>query len=208
MEQVAPERVASVLERISSSRSLLGKFLNTLSMLEYVGTRKILKSQRADSITKTILTHIVEESRHALLLKQLAAETSPDPIPTYEERYVLAGKDAVAYFQGLDRAIEENIASPLLAVVDRAEVLNYLYTTYLIELRAESFYPMMGKIACGGDNKGVFDRILREEEGHMSSVLEYAKRIDPSHAERLPPLIAIEGRLFGDFISALEQAIA
>ena len=55
-----------ILELIVSDRFIHAKWLNALSHLEYIGTRKIIKSQLSENIDYETLKHIHEESRHAL----------------------------------------------------------------------------------------------------------------------------------------------
>lgn len=49
--------------------TLHARFLNTLSLLEFIGARKIMKSQEEDSVTPAVLAHATEEIRHAQVLK-------------------------------------------------------------------------------------------------------------------------------------------
>jgi len=61
-----------LLPEILEKPSIHARMVNTFSMLEYIGTRKILKSQDAPSMTLSLLAHIQEEIRHAQMLKKLA----------------------------------------------------------------------------------------------------------------------------------------
>jgi len=194
------QRTGLVLQRLLAHPALAGRFINTLSLLEYVGTRKILKSQRAEEIDAILLRHIAEEARHALVLKQLAAKVSPFPLPTYDWPYLIAGAEAIGYFQELDRGVE--------ASLNGAQVfLNYLYTTYLIEMRADLVYPQMEEILASLGRDGIFLRVLREERAHLMEVRRAIGAVDPEAGTRTAHLITLEEQLFERFLGALEEAV-
>jgi hypothetical protein len=65
-------RLESLVDKIVADQVLHARWLNTFSYLEYVGFRKIVKSQKAEALTAAILGHACEEGRHALGLKKLA----------------------------------------------------------------------------------------------------------------------------------------
>src|SRR6188474_947111 len=65
-------RTRRLLDRIVVDAPLHARFVNTLSRLEYVGVRKILKSRRSEHIGLDGLQHILDEAVHALRLKKAA----------------------------------------------------------------------------------------------------------------------------------------
>ena len=70
--QAADIEVGSALERIVAQPAIHARFINTLSRLEYVGARKLMKSQDSSGLDRETLQHLVEETRHAWMLKKLA----------------------------------------------------------------------------------------------------------------------------------------
>src|SRR4051812_13000755 len=104
---------------------LHARFINTISLLEYIGARKILKSQHESSISATVLGHVSEEIRHAQIFKSVALKMSGGELLTYDDRSLLAGPAARAYFQDLDHGIMAELEIP-------DGWLNYLYSTLLI----------------------------------------------------------------------------
>ena len=48
------------------------RFLNMLSLLEHLGSRKIMLSQMKGILTQDILKHLAEETRHAFFFKREA----------------------------------------------------------------------------------------------------------------------------------------
>ena len=91
-------------------RRLHARFVNTLSRLEYVGVRKILKSRRSEQIDLDGLQHILDEAVHALRLKKAAvalAGGGGDSVVTFADDATLAGDAGEGYLQALDRRAEE-----------------------------------------------------------------------------------------------------
>src|ERR1700730_12813184 len=66
------DRLEDLIGAIVPDPALHARWLNTFSYLEYVGFRKIVKSQLAEVLAAAILGHACEEGRHALGLKKLA----------------------------------------------------------------------------------------------------------------------------------------
>jgi hypothetical protein len=97
----------TILKRIIEDKEIYARFLNTLSLLEYVGARKILKSQSQDHIDEKVLAHISEELRHAQVLKRVALKNAPGICQTYAPAALFCGKEAFQYFQAVDQAVEK-----------------------------------------------------------------------------------------------------
>jgi hypothetical protein len=201
----AVEALTGLLVRLAADPARHARFLNTLSLLEYIGVRKILKSQAAESLTPGLLEHVLEEARHAFVLKTLALRVGP--VPTYAPPHLLAGAEARAYIQALDRGAEADLRARPPRDASSAWV-NYLYTTLLIEERADGVYrryePILAAVGLGG----VLGGIVREEEGHLRTVLGHVRRRDPDHAGRLERLRGLERRAFAAWVTALERAAA
>src|SRR5690242_3931398 len=124
-----------VAHRLLANPPLHARFANTLSLLEYRGARKILKSQRTESISAGLLTHAAEEIRHAQVFKRLALRLSDGGLTDYRSGHLLCGREAHAYLQAVDDAGAE-----LLGL--RGTWQNYVLTTFLIEERAVATYPL------------------------------------------------------------------
>jgi hypothetical protein len=200
----APAPMGPLLERLAGSPPLHARFLNTLSLLEYVGVRKILKSQRAEWFTPELLEHVVEEARHAFVLKTLAMRVGEGSVPTYAPEHLLCGAEAVTYIQTLDRGAERDLADrPAGGAPART---NYLYTTLLIEERADHVYREYEPILARRGLGGVLAGILREEEGHLRTVLGRALETDAAHADRIERLRIVERRAFATLRDALARS--
>ena len=78
--------------------------INTLSMLEHIGSHKIMATQHAPDIDQPTLKHVAEESHHAYFLKRQAEKTAARPME-YVEDDLLAPAAARMYFQRLESAM-------------------------------------------------------------------------------------------------------
>ena len=131
------DRIRNTLEKIMEKERTHGLWLNTLSFLEYIGCRKIIKSQHAKHMNFFLLSHTVEEARHSYFFRDLARQNNLEDEASFQEAYLLGGKGGEKYFQKLDRGIEDTLgASP------SKEFLNYSYTTLAVELRALDVYTI------------------------------------------------------------------
>jgi hypothetical protein len=182
--------------RLAEDRGLHARFANTLSMLEYIGARKILKSQRAGDMTLDTLSHAAEEIRHAQLLKRLALTLSDGALTTWEDGQVLQGPLARAYFQGIDASCAAVLGAP-------DPVSNYALTTLLIEERATALYPAWADLL---DGLGVPHRLralIREEEGHLADIRGWLAASGRIGESALATLRAGEEAAFGALVAAM-----
>ncbi len=198
-------RLEGLIDTIVRDPHLHARWLNTFSFLEYVGFRKIVKSQRAESLNAAILTHAVEEGRHALRLKKLAIALGGPAFDAYAPELLICGEEAEDYFQSLDRQCEAQFADR-----DEAErtKLTYLYVTWLIERRALEVYGLYKKRLAGTEIAVKLDGLLAEEVGHLRQVESEIAISDPQHETRAPRVIGIEAQLYETFLGTLAATLA
>ena len=200
-------RQAELLDRIIARPALHARMLNTLSRLEYVGVRKMLKSRHADGLDLDGLQHILDETVHALRLKKAALALAPahHPVATYGGGDTLAGEAGEDYIQGVDRAAEAALAD--LPEQRRGEV-NYLLTSAAIEVRAQAFYPLYEtRLRAAGVAVSVA-AIMRDEDRHLAEMAERLEAALPGWRRRLEAVLAAEAPLFATFVDALDGAAA
>jgi hypothetical protein len=200
-------RIAPLLARIIADPAIHARFVNTLSRMEYVGVRKILKSRRSEDLDLGGLQHILDEAVHALRLKKAAtalAGRQPALVRTFADGDTLAGDAGEGYLQALDRRAEEQLGD--LPDSDRAEA-NYLLTSAAIEVRAQVFYPIYDQqLQALGAGFSVA-AITKDEDRHLAEMASgLALRLGHWRA-RLEPVIAAEEALFGQLLTAIEAAL-
>jgi hypothetical protein len=204
-EQVMVEQLKSVLEQILADSDLHARWLNTFSYLEYVGFRKIVKSQPAENVTADLLAHALEEGRHAFLLKRAAIKVGGPSYDRYIESTFLAGNAARSYFQCVDQFCHASLERDKFAV-DKAS-LNYLYVTWLVEVRALEVYSLYQQLAVQCGMSFGLKGLLAEEERHLSAVESELALRDPKFAERADEYRRVEQHLYQTYLANLAQEV-
>ena len=173
--------IQETLEYIIKSDELHARWLNTLSFLEHIGSRKILKTQSSNTTKTEVLRHAAEEARHAYIFKKLIEKTGLQ-IEDYKRDSMLCGGSANRYFQGLDGMVKKKLKE-----LNIPRAMCYYYVTALIEERAGWLYPIYQE--CLEKMKSSIDisNIIKEEERHLEemhtgisgieeSVMEYFRK--------------------------------
>jgi hypothetical protein len=192
------------LAKILDDPNLHASWLNTFSYLEYVGFRKIVKSQDSESMSLETLGHAVEEGRHALRLKRLAVKVGGQAFDSYRTEKLLCGGAAEAYFQKLDGYCESLFAD--LSPSEKAR-LTYLYVTLLVELRALDVYGLYQKSMKARQLPFPLEGLLKEEEGHLRAVESELRIKDPQFLLRFSEIKKVEEKLYQDFVRALANCL-
>ena len=199
------DRLESLIGAVVADPALHARWLNTFSYLEYVGFRKIVKSQRAEVLTAAILGHACEEGRHALGLKKLAIKLGGARFDSYAPEALLCGEEAEAYFQDLDQACAEAFAGRSEA--ERGK-LTYGYVTWLVERRALDVYGIYKKALGDSDVARKLGGLLAEETKHLADVEALLHIGDPEFSTRSKEFEAVEAALYQNFIDALTRELA
>jgi rubrerythrin len=198
-------RLTTLISKVVAEPRLHARWLNTFSFLEYVGFRKIVKSQKAEALSAEILAHALEEGRHALSLKKLAMKIGGKTFDSYEPEAMLCGEAAEDYFQTLDHACDE-------ALSDQSEELRsalvYLYVTWLVEIRALDVYTQYRKALAAMPGVQALDGLLAEEEQHLSRVAGELQKRDPDFPARSKIFAALETALYEKILGAFETEVS
>ena len=195
MQDPLSQILDEVLAQVVIDVDLHARWLNTFSYLEYIGFRKIVKSQ--SRVTLETLHHASEECRHALLLKRLAIKIGGPSFASYETRRLLCAEKAEAYFQTLDSTCAHNLY--------HGTELTYLYVTWLVEHRALDVYRRY-QLASPAVARQL-TALLGEEERHLLTVASRLQILDTDFRRRSLKLMRIETRLYQDFLLALKAEI-
>ena len=197
--------IEGLISQIVADPALHARWLNTFSYLEYVGFRKILKSQRAEVLTTAILTHACEEGRHALGLKKLAVKLGGAGFDSYAPQVLLCGEEAEAYFQDLDQFCDEAFAD---RSADERVRLAYGYVTWLVERRALDVYGLYKSALGDSEIARKLSSLLAEETKHLSDIEALLQAADPAFSTRSKEFEAVENSLYEVFLAALTKALA
>src|SRR3954463_944416 len=129
---VAPVRAR--LTAYCASAAAHARFLNMLSLMEHIGSRKIMLSHGRAEPAQDRLRHLAEETRHAYFFKRLAEKLARRPLG-FTEADTIAPAHARAYMGRLDASITQSVSAA-------PSELPYLYMSLLIELRAIWLYRL------------------------------------------------------------------
>src|SRR5215468_10839552 len=87
------------------------RLANTLSMLEHIGSHKIMTTQHGADIDQPTLKHVHEEAGHAVFMKRQAEKTAQRPLE-YVDGDLLAPASARMYFQRLEAMMLRTLGQP------------------------------------------------------------------------------------------------
>jgi hypothetical protein len=197
---LAPQ-TRSLLERIVPDRPLHARLINTLSMLEHLGSYKIMATQISAVIDQPTLKHVAEEAHHAYFMKRQAEKTAERPLE-YIAADLLAPAAARMYFQRLE--------SSMSRLLDRRHGARatYLYMSMIVEFRALWFYRLYQQELKRARHGMSLKRVLGEEESHlhdMAERLETSGELDDAHAD---VFLRHESRLYQRLLHAMQRSVA
>src|ERR1700729_260273 len=92
----------TILPQIIADNTIHARWLNTLSLMENTGARKISASEDPVTVTYIILKHAAEEHRHAFYLKKQIEKAGTGLCPTYADEYLVAPNYSKYYLNVLD----------------------------------------------------------------------------------------------------------
>jgi hypothetical protein len=159
------------------------KFMNMLSMLEHMGSRKIMVSQMDKTLTEDVLKHLAEEARHAYFFKRQAERIAGKALDGYTEENTMERVPALMYFGRLDAGISAQVTG------EEA----YPWVSLIIELRACWLYEIYNDVLSKSGLKLSLKSLLAEEDMHLAEMFGMCGQ----DTEKLKRLSAYETELFG-----------
>ncbi len=212
VSHISTHEIKALLRRFIEHPGAHRRWLNTLSFLEYTGTRKISRSLEHRAIDEEALRHLAEEARHAHFFKRMIERVPGDPAcDGYGVDELLGGRAASRYFQSLDAVVRRELVS---AAYRREELpaeslseLSYVYVTLLIEERAGLLYPLYDQCLRDADVPVRLSGIVLEEEKHLEDMFATIAKQDPGRDDRLARLREREAVLFARFFAVLKEAV-
>jgi len=201
------EQLYQILDKIVPSKELHAKWLNSLSMMENTGARKISHYEHPVFTNITVLKHAAEEARHAYFLKKQIEKLSPENCPDYSFEYLLAPIESYQYLQKLDIATCGYLKKGI-GLQDR-ELMHgaYLLVTYSIEVRADMIYGIYQEILTKYASKVNVKSIIAEEEGHLAEMQKMLEQFSPQWKSLSEYICRMENKLFGTWISAINKEL-
>lgn len=184
------------------------RWLNTLSLMENTGARKISASEHKTDVTLIILKHAAEEHRHAFYLKKQISKLGSNLCPDYSDQYLLATHDSRYYLNMLDVHVCKYLKSELNLSGSALKFAAYLLVTYTIEVRADELYPVYQDVLDAAYSKVNVKSIILEEEGHLEEMLVQLKNFSPDWQRHADKAVEFETELFGKWLVGLEREVS
>jgi hypothetical protein len=199
VEEESRDLIAPVRARLAAfcgQADLHACFLNTLSLMEYIGSRKIMASQGCREWDRDTLKHLAEETRHAYFFKRAAERLARRPLD-YSAANTISGAFARAYMGRLDAEITQEVGA--------TPALPYLYMSLIVELRAVWMYGLYQEILNERGARLSLKSVLAEEELHLDSMLARLSALDHRSGARIAEFSTAEDARFRILWRAIED---
>ena len=196
-----------LLPLIIADNHLHARWLNTLSLMENTGARKISASEDPVTVTYIILKHAAEEHRHAFYLKKQIEKTGDGLCPTYAADYLLAPASSKYYLNQLDIDVCRYLKNELKLTGKALRFAAYLLVTYAIEVRADELYPIYQQALDDAQSRVNVKSIILEEEGHLEEMLNQLKHFSPDWEHHAKKAVEFESHLFNNWVNALANEL-
>ena len=199
--------LTNILPAIIADNKLHARWLNTLSLMENTGARKISASEDPVTVTYIILKHAAEEHRHAFYLKKQIEKTDAKYCPTYADEYLVAPSYSKYYLNMLDVEVCRYLKKELHLTGGELRFAAYLLVTYAIEVRADELYPIYQDALDNAESKINVKSIILEEEGHLEEMINQLKQFSPQWQLHADKAVEMETALFKNWVVALGKEV-
>jgi len=196
-----------LLSAIINNNKLHARWLNTLSLMENTGARKISASEDPETVTYIILKHAAEEHRHAFYLKKQIEKIRSENCPTYANDYLIAHKSSKYYLNQLDVDVCRYLKKELGLKGKELRFAAYLLVTYAIEVRADELYPVYQDELEKASSKVNVKSIILEEEGHLEEMINQLKSFSSDWEFHANKAVEMESLLFTQWVDQLNNEI-
>ncbi|MCF8496406.1 MAG: hypothetical protein K9G62_07050 [Alphaproteobacteria bacterium] len=183
--------VRAFLQNLARDPSAHARFMNMLSMLEHMGSRKIMLSQMDKVLTEDILKHLAEEARHAYFFKRQAERLAGEALDGYDNGNCTTRIPAAMYFGRMDAGISKRVAP----------ADSYPWVSLIIELRACWLYAIYHQVLEESGLRISLKSLLAEEDMHLAEMFGMCG----ADTNTLRALTAYETDLFRKFWAVLEK---
>ena len=197
------QQLQTIVEKIVVSDSIHAKWLNSLSMMENTGARKISKYEHPVHTGIIVLKHAAEEASHAYYLKKQIGKLAEDACPDYSYPYLLAPIESHHYLNLLDVEACRYLKNKLNLEGRALKHGAYLLVTYAIEVRADMLYGIYQDALTKHGSKVNVKSIILEEEGHLQEMQRMLEVFHPQWEALAADMCAVENRLFHTWIAAI-----
>lgn len=191
--------IDELLSLIVTNNDYNARFLNTLSLMELCGARKLADNSKYIGFNNFFLEHIAEEFRHAFFLRHLAQKISTVSVNNYDNTKIFCPKESRSYIHSIDRSVSIALRS---YKNDKIYQLSYFLTTLVIERRAMLFYKLYQHVLDEYKVSISVRSIISEEADHLSYMENQIKKMSLPQ-EIVDKAIFAEEKFFTIWFNAL-----
>lgn len=190
----------ALLGRLIQEPTLHHRLTNTLSLLEHMGSYKIMTTQHSPRIEQATLRHIAEEAHHALFMRRQAEKMAGRSLD-YSAANLLAAATARMYFQRLEARVLRRLRE------QRSAAATYLYVSMIIEFRAMWFYGLYQQSLRAAGHAMSLKRILGEEEHHLHEMAQRLESLGELSDTRVDEFVDVEETLYERFLTTIRREL-
>jgi len=199
--------LAEITDKIVANDAWHGRWLNSLSMMENTGARKISRYEDPVHSDIVVLKHAAEEARHAYYLKKLIGKLPGIQCPDYTFAYLMAPTESHHYLHMLDVEASRYLKEKMQLTGRALKHGAYLLVTYAIEVRADMLYGIYQDALTRHLSKVNVKSIIAEEEGHLAEMERMLGDFRPEWRTLAADICAVEDRLFNTWIEAVKKEL-
>jgi len=192
------------LEEVTSSDAKHYQWLRSLSYLEFIGYRKMVKSLGYQGVRKGVYHHLSDEINHSFMLQELAEKGFCSDREGKSFDSELMGI-AEAYFQDLDSGVKDWISK---VKGEQNPYLCYMLVSYIIEKRAMKVYPQYYSFLKEAPLKYVLQKIIKDEKEHLSYLEDQLELREELSSFANSNLWDFEETLFSRFLQQFQNHLA
>ncbi len=191
----------SMLAGFIAEKATHARFMNTLSMMEHMGSHKIMATQHGTGIDQPTLKHLAEETRHAFFFKRHANREAGRDMEN-DAADLLAPLAARRYFQRLEA---EMVRAFPAGTHPRAV---YLTMSMVVEFRAVWGYRLYQAALVNARSMVSLKSLLAEEAGHLTDMAERLAGLGELDIARLRKFCEVETGLYERLLNAFSETTA
>jgi hypothetical protein len=199
--------MSNFFDKVVADARLHAKWINTLSMMENAGAKKIKKCEHPVLTNEIILKHSAEEARHAYYLKKQIKKVVKNDCPTYERQYLLAPNQTSFYLHALDIQVCRYLKQNFGYKGDDLKYAAYLLVTYAIEVRADELYPKYQDALTASNSPVNVKSIIAEEINHLAEMTHQLKEFSPNWETLCSTAVSMETELYKEWIAAVQNEL-
>lgn len=188
------------LDQVTQNPSQHHLWLRSLSYLEYIGYRKMVKAVPYTKVNTGVYHHLSDEIQHSFMLREIADKQFGNSLDI--EKVTSLVDIAENYFQGLDSQIDDWIASKL---GKKDAYASYVWVSYTIEKRAMKVYPQYLSKLHEHALKVAIQKIIKDEADHLSYLEEVIEKFPEEISLKNAPVLTIEEKCFDGFLEKMKH---